>query len=133
MRYYRVFSFFMMIIFAVVGCIFLFFTEGVLEFFNSIATRAGMELSPVSGANFYVILAVGYMYLVTVLSYMMVKHPDSPYFPLLLSNAKLASCVLSLSFFLLHQPYLIYIVNSIVDGSIGALALYFYLKIRDKA
>lgn len=120
----------MTIIFAIVGLIFLFLAGGVLEFFNSIATYFGMKQSPVAGDNFYLILAVGYMYLVSLLAYMMHKHSDNLYFPLLLTHAKLASSVLSLGFFIWHQPYLIYITNGIVDGSIGLLVLYFYLKIR---
>ncbi len=132
MKYYRTFSLLMVIIFAIVGFIFLFFADGVLEFFNSIATYTGMKLSPVQGVDFYLILAVGYMYLVSLLAYMMFKHPDNPYFPLLLTNAKLASSVLSLCFFILHQPYPIYLTNCIVDGLIGLLVLYFYLKIKKR-
>lgn len=129
MKYYRTFSLLMAIIFAIVGLIFLFLADGVLEFFNSIATYLGMKHSPIEGVSFYLILAVGYMYLVSLLAFLMYRHPDQPCFPLLLTNAKLASSVLSLGFFIWHQPYLIYITNCIVDGSIGLLALYFYLKI----
>ena len=132
MKYYRTFSLLMAIIFVLVGCIFLFFADGVLEFFNSIATYTGMKLSPVKGVDFYLILAVGYMYLVSLLAYMMFRHPDNPYFPLLLTNAKLASSVLSLCFFILHQPYPIYVINFIIDGMIGLLVLYFYFKIRKR-
>ena len=132
MKYYRTFSLLMAIIFVLVGCIFLFFADGVLESFNSIATYTGMKLSPVKGVDFYLILAVGYMYLVSFLAYMMFRHPDNPYFPLLLTNAKLASSVLSLCFFILHQPYPMYVINFIIDGMIGLLALYFYFKIRKR-
>jgi hypothetical protein len=120
----------MVFIFAVVGFTFLFFTNGVLVFFDSIAAHIGMKQSPVQGINFYLILASGYMYLVSLLAYMMYKHPDNHYFPHLLANAKLASSVLSLCFFIAHEPFLIYITNCIVDGSIGLLVLYFYLKIK---
>lgn len=130
MKHYRTICLLMTIIFAIVGLIFLFLANGVLEFFNSIAIYFGMKQSPVEGVNFYLILASGYMYLVSLLAYLMYKHPDQPYLPLLLTHAKLASSVLSLGFFIWHQPYPIYITNCIVDGSIGLLALYFYLKIR---
>ena len=130
MKYYRTVSLLMVIIFAMVGLIFLFFTEGVLLFFNSIATCAGMKQSPIQGINFYLILASGYMYLVSLLAYLMYKHPDNQYFPLLLANAKLASSVLSLCFFIFHELYLIYLTNCIIDGSIGMLVLYFYRKIK---
>ena len=130
MKYYRTFSLLMAIVFAIVGLIFLFLTDGVLELFNAIASYSGMKQSPVVETNFYLILAVGYMYLVSLLAYLMYKHSDNLFFPLLLTHAKLASSVLSLGLFIWHQPYLIYIANCIVDGSIGLLVLYFYLKIR---
>ncbi len=130
MKHYRTISLLMTFIFAIVGLIFLFLAGGVLGFFNSIAADFGMKQSPVSGINFYLILAVGYMYLVSLLAYLMYQHPDQSYFPLLLTHAKLASSVLSLGFFIWHEPYLIYITNCIVDSSIGLLALYFYLQIR---
>jgi hypothetical protein len=132
MRNYRIFSFFMALIFAMVGLVFLFFSDGVLVFFNSIAAYAGMKLSPIPGVNFFIILATGYMYLVSLLAYMMYKHPDNLFFPLLLINAKLASSVLSLCFFILLQPYLIYIINCIVDGLIGLLVLYFYFNLKKR-
>jgi len=130
MKYYRTFSLIMVIVFTLVGLTFLFLTNGVLDFFNSIAVNLGMQQSPEQGINFYLILASGYMYLVTLLAFLMFKNPENQYFPLLLTNAKLASSVLSLCFFLFHQPYIIYIVNCIVDGTIGLIVLYFYLKIK---
>jgi hypothetical protein len=130
MNIYRSFSFSMMIIFALVGFIFLLYSSGVLTFFNSISQHVGMTPSPTDGTNFYLILAVGYMYLVTLLAYMMYRHPENRFFPLLLSNGKLASSALSLGFFLWHQPYLIYGANFIVDGFIGIVVLIFYFKIN---
>ena len=132
MKYYQTISLFMAILFAVVGIIFLFLADGVLEFFNSVANFSGMKLSPVQGVDFYLILAAGYMYLVSLTAYMMYRHPYNPYFPLLLTNAKLASSVLSLGFFIFHQPYPIYLTNFIVDGFIGVQVLYFYLKLTKK-
>ena len=130
MKYYRTFSLLMVLIFVVVGFTFLFLSNGILVFFNSIAAHLGMKQSPVNGINFYLILASGYMYLVSLLAYMMYKHPENNYFPFLLAHAKLVSSVLSLCFFIVHEPYLIYITNCIVDGSIGLLALYFCVKIK---
>jgi hypothetical protein len=115
-----------------VGLIFLFLADDVLEFFNSISAYFGMKQSPVQGVDFYLILASGYMYLVALLAYMMFKHPDNPYFPLLLTNAKLASCLLSFFFFILHQPYPIYLTNGLVDGLIGVQVLYFYFQIKKR-
>ena len=132
MKYYRPMSLIMAITFALVGLIFLLFADGVLEFFNFVAGYTGMKQSPVTGVDFYLILASGYMYLVTLLAYMMFRHPDNPYFPLLLANAKLASSLLSLGFFILHQPYPLYLTNGLVDGLIGLLVLYFYLQLKKR-
>jgi len=132
MTYYRTISLIMAIIFALVGLLFLFFADGVLEFFNELAAATGMKQSPLTGIDFYLILAAGYMYLVTLLAFMMFRHPDSPYFPLLLTNAKFASALLSFCFFILHQPYPVYLTNAIVDGMIGFLVLYFYLNIKKR-
>jgi hypothetical protein len=130
MKPYRAFSLFMLISFTIVGFIFLFLSDGVLRFFNSIAETTGMLLSPVEGVDFYLILAAGYMYLVSLLAYLMFRHPENHYFPLLLIHAKFASSLLSLGFFILHQPYPIYITNCIIDGLIGLLVLYFFMKLK---
>ena len=130
MNYYRTSGLVMAILFTLVGFSFLLFSNDVLIFFNTIASHLGMKQSPVQGVDFYLVLAVGYMYLVSLLAYMMVKHPDNTYFPLLLSHAKFASSILSLSFFVLHEPYLIYLANCIVDGSIGILVISLYFKLK---
>lgn len=122
-----------MITFTIVGLIFLFMPKGVLVFFNNISRHLGMVLSPVQGTGFYIILAVGYMYLVALLAYFMYRYPENRYFPLLLVNGKLASSILSLFLFLFHQPYLIYIVNCLIDGLIGFVVLGFYLKLKEAA
>ncbi|MBN1779791.1 hypothetical protein JW948_01575 [bacterium] len=130
MNAYRTISLLMLTVFALVGLTFLFATDGVLSFFNAIAARAGMKQSPVPGTNFYVILTGGYMYLVSMLALMMFRHPENPVFPFLLAHAKLASSILSLGFFLLHETYLIYIANCVVDGFIGLLVLVLHGRIR---
>ena len=93
----------------------------------------GMKPSPVHGQGFYLILAVGYMYLVTLLAYRMYKQPENSSFPLLLAHGKLFSSILSFGLFIFQQPYLIYLTNSIVDGLIGIVALYFYQKVKMSA
>ena len=130
MKRYRILSMCMLIVFSIVGFIFLFYADGVLEFFNSIARATGMKQSPVCGTDFYLILTAGYMYVVSVLAYMMFKHPDNPVFPLLLTHGKLASSLLSFGFFFLHQPYPIYFVNGVVDGLIGFTVLLCYLRMK---
>ncbi len=130
MKLYRPLSFTLAVVFAVVGILFISIPDGVLGLFNAVSPQFGLQRSPLTGFNFYLILAAGYMYIVTVLAYMMYRHPGTGIFPLLLAHAKLASSLISLSFFLFHSAYLIYLTNFIVDGFIGGLALFFYLKIR---
>ncbi len=130
MKFYQTLSLLFAITFAVVGLIFLLFANDVLNFFNSISNYIGMLPSPVQGFNFYLILAVGYMYLVTILAFFMYRFPKNSLFPLLLAHGKLASALLSLGFFLVHQPYLIYITNCLVDAGIGIIALIFYFKLK---
>jgi hypothetical protein len=129
MKYYRLISISFMIIFAVVGSIFLFAPDSPLTFFNSISRRNGMQEAPLQGGGFYLILASAYMYMVTVLSYFMYRRPLEKVFPLLLANAKFASSALSIALFLFHSRSLIYFANFAVDGLIGAIAVYFYLNI----
>ena len=89
-----------------------------------------MVPSPVTGVNFYIVLAVAYMYLAALLAFLMYRHPENMYFPLLLANGKLASSLLSLYIFSVHQASLIFIINCFVDGLIGIVALIFYSKIK---
>jgi hypothetical protein len=92
-----------------------------------------MVPSPVIGLNFYIVLAVAYMYLVALLAFLMYRHPENMYFPLLLANGKLTSSLLSLYIFSVHQPSLIFVVNCFVDGLIGIVASIFYFKIKKVA
>ncbi len=130
MRLYRIFSFLAFITFAVVGLIFLFIPGNVLVFFNTLSGYLGMSPSATEGVNFYLILAVSYMYLVTVLAFLMYRHPENKWLPLLLTHGKFASSILSIGLFLFHQPYLIYLTNFMVDGLIGIGALFFYLRLK---
>ncbi|HEX9973827.1 MAG TPA: hypothetical protein VGD14_17290 [bacterium] len=130
MRLYNLFSFLAFITFAVVGLIFLFIPESVLVFFNRLSGYLGMSPSSTEGINFYLILAVSYMYLVTLLAFLMYRHPENKWLPLLLIHGKFASSILSICLFLFHQPYLIYLTNFSVDGLIGIAALIFYLRLR---
>jgi hypothetical protein len=129
MKYYKLISISFLIIFAIVGLIFLFVPDLPLAFFNSISKQIGMKEIPLHGANFYLILASGYMYIVSVLAYFMFRRPKDKIFPLLLANAKLASSAFSIGLFLFHGHYLIYLANFAVDGMIGAISLYFYINI----
>ena len=130
MRLYKVFSLTVAIIFAVVGLIFLFFPDWALIFFNSISGYLRLPQAPLQGTGFYLILASAYMYLVTLLAYLMYRHPDQTIYPFLLAQAKLASSVISIYLFFMHQHYLIYLANFVIDGFIGVAALYFFLKMK---
>lgn len=133
LRLYKIFSLSFSIIFFIVGFIFLVIPGRVLVFFNTLSSYLGMVPFPVIGINFYVVLAVAYMYLAALLAFLMYRHPENMYFPLLLANGKLASSLLSLYIFSLHQPSLILAVNCLVDGLIGVVALIFYRQIKKKA
>jgi hypothetical protein len=130
---YKTISLVLMLLFAATGILFLVLPDMAIEFFNTLSSSLGMLQAPLTGWNFYLILAAGYMYLVTVLAFLMFRRPDNPYFPLLLVHAKLASSVLSLAFFLLQTHYLIYLANFIIDGVIGSVVLALYLKMRKTA
>ncbi|MHB1391542.1 MAG: hypothetical protein ACYCYE_00405 [Clostridia bacterium] len=125
MRLYKLFSLAAAAIFAVVGFIFLFFPDAALIFFNNISGYFGLRQAPLQGTGFYLILAVAYMYLVTLLACLMYRYPENNIYPFLLAQGKLASSILSIYLFLMHQPYLIYFANFIVDGFIGIAAIYF--------
>lgn len=131
MSLYRLFGLASSAVFAVVGSIFLFFPDAALSFFNIISVYFGMPQAAVQGAGFYLILASAYMYIVTVLAYLMYSRPDNDAYPFLLAQAKLASSVISIYLFLTHRPYLIYLANFIVDGFIGVAAL-FLMKLKKK-
>ncbi|MEN6348703.1 MAG: hypothetical protein ABFD08_04800 [Syntrophomonas sp.] len=133
MKSYKLISLSLAVIFAVVGLLFLLAPSGVLGFFNIVSKYLGMAPSTEQGSNFYLILAVGYMYLVTLLAYFMYRNPEDSKFPLLLANGKLASSILSIFMFILHKPYLIYITNGVVDGFIGLLVIFIYLKMKRAA
>jgi hypothetical protein len=104
--------------------IFLFLPDSALIFFNSISGYFGLPQSPVQGTGFYLILASAYMYLVTLLAYLMYRYPEQNIYPFLLAQGKLASSIISIYLFLMHQPYLIYLANFVIDGFIGIAALY---------
>ena len=130
MKVYRPLSLALALLFAATGVLFLFFPDDVLSLFNAISSWWGMVQSPVAGFSFYLILAVGYMYLVTILAFLMFRHPENRDFPFLLLNAKTASSVLSLTLFLLHAHYLVYLANFVVDGLIAILVLVLYVSSR---
>lgn len=131
MRLYKLFSLTAATIFALLGLIFLFFPDSVLIFFNSISGYFGLPQATLQGTGFYLILASAYMYLVTLLAYLMYRYPEQNIYPFLLAQGKLASSIISIYLFLMHQPYLIYLANFVIDGFIGIAALYL-MKMKKK-
>jgi len=130
MTFYRLSGLCMMVIFIAVGLLFFLMPDGVLSFFNAISRQLGMKEILLQGKSFFLILATAYMYIVSLLAFFMFKYPDNQFPPLLLANAKLASSLLSFGMFFYHQPYLIYLVNGLVDGAIGVFVLFLYLRMR---
>lgn len=129
-RTYKRISLGLAVIFGIVGLIFLFMSSDVLLLFNRISGVPGMEEAVPGGHYFYVILAVAYMYCVTVLAFLMYRSPDTPAYPLLLFNGKFASAIVSVLFFVFERHLLIYLTNGIVDGLIGVLVVAMHRSIK---
>lgn len=127
MGFYRIASLLLCAIFAFVGLVFLFASDPVLGLFNMISVPLAFPEAPFVGMNFYLILAVAYMYLVAVLAFMMYRHPEQPLYAILLIHGKTASSLLSLAFFITQGGYLVFLANFLVDG---AIALFVYLMLR---
>jgi len=126
---YRAFSLGLAVVFALVGGVFLILPQETLSFFNTLSRRLGMVEGPAE-PSFFGALAVAYMYMVTVLAWLMYRSPRERVFPLLLGQAKIASSALSFLLFAVHAPWLIYLVNGAVDGGLGILVLAMYRRAR---
>lgn len=113
---YRIFSVVLAVAFAAVGLLFLLLPD-------TVDGAAG-------GNRFFLALAGAYMFVVTVLAASMARWPDQPIYPLLLCQAKGASALLSLAFYLLQEPLPIYLANAVVDGALSLLALVMLRGIR---
>jgi hypothetical protein len=129
-RAYRPISLALAIIFALVGLVFLLTPESVHNVFNAVTRILGMIEPTGLGGDFYRILAVAYMYIVTLLAFSMYRYPENRYFLVLLINAKSVSAILSFLFFVFLHPYLIYLSNGIVDGAIAFGLLVLFIKTK---
>ena len=130
--FYKAFSLGLTVVFALVGGVFLILPRETLSFFNALSRRLGMVEGPAE-RSFFGVLAVAYMYVVTVLAWRMYRSPREKIFPLLLGQAKVASSLLSFLMFAVHAPWLIYLVNGIVDGGLGIIVLTMYIRMRAEA
>ena len=131
LKLYRLISLCLSLIFAIVGLIFLFVPDDVFLLFNSVSRLLGYPESSLQSFGLYQVLAVGYMYLVTLLAYCMNKYPENTFFPLLLIHGKSASSLLSLCLFFFHLPSLLLLTNGIVDGMIAIGVFVLYKKSRE--
>ncbi len=118
MRLYRAISASLCAAFAVVGTLFLLLPNTLVGLFDRWSADVGLASFP-GDAGFFVVLAVAYMYLVTLLAWRMVRDPGDPAPARLLVHAKLASSLVSFALFLLDRPHLLLLVNGIVDGAIA--------------
>jgi hypothetical protein len=109
--------------FALVGLLFLALPADVLSALNRLGAATGLPRSPLEGHGFYLVLAVAYMYVVTVLATLMARHPNEGAYATLLVHAKAVSSLLSLALFAVHAHYFVYLANFAVDG---AIALFVY-------
>ena len=128
LKWYRSISLCLSLIFAIVGLFFLFMPDGVFLFFNSISKHIGYPESPLQSFGLFQVLAIGYMYLVTLLAYFMYKYPENTLLPLLLIHGKTASSVISFFLFFFQQPSLLFLVNGFVDGIIAIGVFFLYRK-----
>jgi hypothetical protein len=119
------------LIFALVGAAFLILPQATLAFFNAVSRRLGMAEGP-ADRWFFSVLTVAYMYVVTVLAWLMYRSPREKIFPFLLAQAKLASAALSFLMFAVQGPWLIYLANGVVDAAIGLLVLAMYFRVRSE-
>ncbi len=119
-RLYRYLSLGASIVFAVVGLSFLIVPELVVHFFNQLSVSTGLPSAPEHAVGLYDILAGAYMYVVTILAFAMYRQPYNSVYSLVLINAKSASALLSLVFFVFEHPYLIFLANAVTDGALAA-------------
>jgi len=119
MTFYRVAALVLAASFLLVGALFLAVPDGIIGFFNRLSGPLGLSEAPPVGHSFFLVLASGYMYLVSLLAWLMYRHPKNSAFPLILAHGKSASSLLSLLFFLTQGRFLIYLANFLVDGLVA--------------
>jgi hypothetical protein len=125
MRFYRISAIVLAVAFAAVGLVFLLAPGVVSSVFEWMGRWMGIQGMPAGDpdSGLFRALAVAYMYGVTLLAWMMFRRPTEPMWPALLAQAKLASASVSFLLFALHEPYLVYAANGVVDGVIGVMVL----------
>lgn len=127
-RLIRMTGYGMAVTFAVVGLIFVAIPTEVLAAFNWLAEGLGWPVSTTQSYTLYLALAIGYMYVVTLLAWQMGRHPEMRVYPWLLVQAKAASAVICLGLFALQEQYLLYLANFVVDGAIALVVWWLSLR-----
>ncbi|MBE3096050.1 MAG: hypothetical protein IMZ55_09650 [Acidobacteria bacterium] len=125
MRFYRTMALALATTFLVVGIVFLTGPHIVQALFDWMARWVAVPGMPAGevGAGLFGALAVAYMYMVSLLAWMMFRRPTEAVWPALLAHAKLASAALSFILMVAQGPTVICAANGVVDGLIGVLAL----------
>lgn len=116
--------------FAAVGVIFVAIPSKVLAAFNWLSGGMDWPASTIQPYTLFLALALGYMYIVTLLAWQMARHPDVRVYPWLLVQAKGASAVICLGLFAIQDQYLLYLANFVVDGAIALFVWYLCLRTR---
>ena len=119
LKLYRASGLVLLVVFAAVGVLFLFWPAATVQFFNTLARDWGIPESPIPSPSLYIALAAAYMCVVTLLALGMYRRPEVRAYALLLVQAKSASAVLSIILCFTGGVQLILVVNAIVDGAIA--------------
>lgn len=114
--------------FAVVALLFLVLPAEVQRALNWVGSGLDLPPAPVVGLSFYTLLAVAYMYVVTVLAVLVARQPRTAAYAFVLVHAKAASSVLSLALFILQDVYFVYLANFLVDGAVALLVYFLCLR-----
>jgi hypothetical protein len=115
--------------FALVGLLFLTIPADVLGALNAIGARLGLPDAPRAGHGLYLVLAVAYMYVVTLLATGMARRPGERAYPTVLVHAKAASALLSIALFVAHEQYFAYLANFALDGAIAVLVYWVGVRV----
>jgi hypothetical protein len=127
-RLVRMTGYSLAVTFAVVGLVFAAIPGRVLGAFNWLAEGPGWPVSTTQSYTLYLALAIGYMYVVTLLAWQMGRHPEVRVYPWLLVQAKAASAIVCLGLFALQDQYLLYLANFVVDGAIALVVGWLCLR-----
>ena len=125
MRLYRTVALTLALTFLAVGITFLAAPHAVQALFDWIAHRIALPALPAGNVEtgLFRALAVAYMYIVSLLAWMMFRRPAEVVWPTLLAHAKLASAALSFLLMAALGSNLLFAANGVVDGVIGLVAL----------